>query len=62
MPRVVLEPMFPVFERAKKIHSLDLETIVIGRILYIPGIKEFVYLRSASDECKHLAQNLGTQK
>jgi hypothetical protein len=30
MPRVGFEPTIPVFERAKKIHALDREAIVIG--------------------------------
>jgi hypothetical protein len=31
MPRVGFEPMIPVLERAKTVHGLDLEAIVIGR-------------------------------
>jgi hypothetical protein len=30
MPRVVLEPMTPVFDRAKTVHALDSEATVIG--------------------------------
>jgi hypothetical protein len=32
MPQVGLEPMIPVFERAKTVHALDRSPIVIGRI------------------------------
>jgi hypothetical protein len=34
MPRVGFEPKIPVFERAKTVHTLDREAIVIGRGVY----------------------------
>jgi hypothetical protein len=35
MPRVGLEPMIPVFERAKTVHALDRAATVIGHVYYL---------------------------